>query len=94
MPSVADKETAWIERIIVARDGRCIRERYETAENDEFAPLISVKFQPFRPGQRFKLVNRTPEPHPAPIGSPERPMGPDGVREGGAVEQRPAACSA
>jgi hypothetical protein len=35
----------------------------DPAENSEFAPLISVKFQPFRLCQRFKLVNRTLEPH-------------------------------
>jgi hypothetical protein len=91
---VADKEIAWIERIIIARDGHRRGERYEPAENGEFAPLISARLSPSRLGKHFKLVSRTPEPHPGPIGSPERRMGPDGVREGGAVEQRPAACSA
>src|SRR5271166_125705 len=45
------------------------------------APLISVKLQPFRLCQRFKLVNRTLEPHLT-LGPDGRPMGPDGVREG------------
>ena len=48
--SVTDKEIAWIERIIVARDGRRIHERYEAAKNDEFAPLISVRLSRFRLG--------------------------------------------
>jgi hypothetical protein len=37
----------------------------DPAENGEFAPMISVRLSPFRLGQHFKLVSRTPEPHPA-----------------------------
>jgi hypothetical protein len=78
---VADRDRAipWIERIIIARDGHRSGERYEPAENGECAPMISVRLSPFRLGQHFKLVSHTPEPHPGPIGVPERPMGPDGV---------------
>jgi hypothetical protein len=60
---VADKEIAWIERIIIARDGHRSGGRYEPAENGEFAPMISVRLSPVRLCQRFKLVNRTLEPH-------------------------------